>query len=100
MDLSNRSTAPTLATAPTGMLWLPGRAGSAQVILLRNPFQPERQVISDPSMAPDAFIDNLTDLFTHFPPHRVKKTYRRHRTCRLGRLVIHHVGQAEFSLPG
>jgi len=53
------------------------QAGFAQVILLRNPFQPERQVISDPSMTPDAFIEDLTDLFSHFPPRRVKKYYRR-----------------------
>ena len=53
------------------------QAGFARVILLRNPFQPERQVISDSSMAPNAFIDNLTDLYTHFPPRRVKKYYPR-----------------------
>ncbi len=52
------------------------QAGFAQVILLRNPFQPERQVISDPSMAPDAFIENLTDLFTYFLPRRARKYYR------------------------
>jgi HAD superfamily hydrolase (TIGR01549 family) len=40
------------------------QAGFAQVILLRDPYQPERQEFNDPSLAPDAFIDNLTD---HFP---------------------------------
>ena len=53
------------------------QAGFAQVILLRNPFHPERQVISDPSMAPDAFVDNLTELFTYFPPLPARKYYPR-----------------------
>jgi HAD superfamily hydrolase (TIGR01549 family) len=53
------------------------QAGFAQVILLRNPFQPERQVISDPTMAPDAFVDNLTELFTYFSPLPARKYYPR-----------------------
>ena len=51
------------------------QAGFAQVILLRNPFQPERQVISDPSHTPDAFIENLTDLYGFFPPRPTRKYY-------------------------
>ena len=43
------------------------QAGFAQVILLRDPFQPERQQFSDPSLAPDAFIDNLVELYDWFP---------------------------------
>ena len=49
------------------------QAGFAQVILLRDPFQPERQEFSDPSLAPDAFIDNLVDLYDHFPRHPARK---------------------------
>ena len=43
------------------------QAGFAQVILLRDPFLPERQAFDDPALAPDAFIDNLTELYDYFP---------------------------------
>jgi HAD superfamily hydrolase (TIGR01549 family) len=49
------------------------QAGFAQVLLLRDPFKPERQVFSDPYLAPDAFIDNLTDLYDYFPPRPAQK---------------------------
>jgi FMN phosphatase YigB (HAD superfamily)/sugar phosphate isomerase/epimerase len=49
------------------------QAGFAQVILLRDPFQPERQEFSDPSLAPEAFIENLTDLYDYYPPRPVRK---------------------------
>lgn len=53
------------------------QAGFAQVILLRDPFQPERQEFSDPSLAPDAFIDNLTGLYDHFPRRPARKYHPR-----------------------
>ena len=49
------------------------QAGFAQVILLRDPFLPERQTIDDPTLAPDTFINNLTDLYDYFPPHPDRK---------------------------
>ena len=49
------------------------QAGFAQVILLRDPVLPERQTIDDPTLAPDAFINNLTDLYDYFPPHPDRK---------------------------
>lgn len=45
------------------------QAGFAQVILLRDPINPGKQEISDPSLAPDAFIENLTKLYDYFPRH-------------------------------
>ena len=51
------------------------QAGYARVILLRDPILPERQAFADPSLAPDAFIDNLTDLFEHFPSRPTRKAY-------------------------
>ena len=49
------------------------QAGYAQVFLLRDPIQPDRQAFDDPSLAPDAFIDNLTGLYEHFPARPVRK---------------------------
>ncbi|MCU0487137.1 MAG: HAD-IA family hydrolase [Anaerolineales bacterium] len=49
------------------------QAGFGQVILLRDPFQPERQAYDDPSLAPDAFIDNLIDLYDYFPRRPARK---------------------------
>ena len=49
------------------------QAGFAQVILLRDPFLPERQAFDDPALAPDAFINNLTELYDHFPRRPVRK---------------------------
>ena len=53
------------------------QAGFGRVILLRNPFQPERQVVRDPSQAPDAFIEDLTELYDHFPARRTRKYFPR-----------------------
>jgi HAD superfamily hydrolase (TIGR01549 family) len=51
------------------------QAGFAQVLLLRDLIQPKRQAFTDPSLTPDAFIDNLTDLLAHFPSRPARKVY-------------------------
>jgi FMN phosphatase YigB (HAD superfamily)/sugar phosphate isomerase/epimerase len=51
------------------------QAGFGLVILQRDPSEPQRQAFSDPSLAPDAFIENLTNLYDHFPPHPARKYY-------------------------
>jgi sugar phosphate isomerase/epimerase/FMN phosphatase YigB (HAD superfamily) len=50
------------------------QAGFSQVILLRNPFNPEQQQVDDPALLPDQIIDNLKDLLEIFPPLSKTKT--------------------------
>jgi len=52
------------------------QAGFAQVLLLRDPYEPEKQQSDDPTLQPDRFIDNLKDLLEIFPrqPRRTRRT--------------------------
>lgn len=42
-------------------------AGFAQVILLRDPFEPEKQLVEDLALQPDSFIENLKELLEIYP---------------------------------
>ncbi|PKO13535.1 MAG: hypothetical protein CVU39_18605 [Chloroflexi bacterium HGW-Chloroflexi-10] len=43
------------------------KAGFAMTIIIADPANPEGQLVKDPSLAPDYFVNNLTDLLNIFP---------------------------------